>query len=90
MSASIPGGYAKELKQSEEFLNRHSRMADQGAKSAHGQLFVLGNRKVDAHSRLHQYEMASYLAEGLPSGFLESLGRFLAENVGKLRHSVRR
>jgi hypothetical protein len=78
------------LKQGEKFLNGHTRMAEESAKSAHGQLFVLGNREMAAPSGFRPYEMASDLTDGLPSGLPESLCRFRAGEVGESRHAVKR
>jgi len=78
------------LKQGEELLDGHSRMADESTESAHRQLFVLGNREIHAQSGLGHYEMASNLTDGLLSGLLESLDCFLAGNVGESRHSAKR
>lgn len=77
------------LQQGEKFLDRHSRVADEGAKGSHGQLFVLGDRKIDADAGLGHHEMASHLADGLPSGFLKSLGCFLTGDVGEPPHAAR-
>ena len=77
------------LTKSQEFLYSHSRVADQRPESSHRQLLVLWNGKVDTQSRFGQDEVTSDLTEGLPSRFLESLGCFLAGNVGKPSHGTR-
>jgi len=69
------------LQQGQKLFNCHSRMTDEGANGAYGQFFVLGNRKIDAHSGFHHHEMASHLPERFPSGLLKCLHCFLAGYV---------
>src|SRR5713226_9013164 len=74
---------------SQKFLDGHSSVADEGAKGACRQLFVLGNGKIDAQSGFRHHEMASDLTDCLPSRLLEGFRRFLAGNVGEPRHLAR-
>lgn len=50
---------------------------------------MLWNRKISAYPWLDEYEVASYLPDGLPSGFLKCLGRFFAGNIGKFAHELK-
>jgi hypothetical protein len=70
------------LNESEEFLHRHSGVADEGAKRADGELLVLRNREVYAKARLSHYDVAPHLADALPSGLLECCGCVFAGDVG--------
>lgn len=65
-------------------------MPDERTQRPYRKLFVLRYRKIRPHIRLGHHDVASNLADDLPAGFLESLDRIFAGNVGEAGHAIRR
>jgi hypothetical protein len=65
-------------------------MTDKGAKCTDGQLFMLGNREVDALARLGHDYMAVYLADDVPAAFSKAFAASLPEMIASRATRVRR
>jgi hypothetical protein len=72
------------LKQFHELVYGQPRRANQRAQSAHGKLFVLGNREIGPLTRLAQNKMTAHLPHNQPSCFCEGFGGFFAGDITEL------